>query len=348
MLQEGNMTVYETIYGLGNTLPGAAQSGNCATHYKNGQGPRNTALGLTANDDSGGLRVLPGTVYNGATYSGYSGEDWGPGSNWACLSWKDTIGNVPGNPPTASDHKWNPNATKIVLPVSDEGPKDGDPSQQADDTQSINEAHDNCLNAGVIPVGLYGQSYGGAGNIESHMKDLAQCPNGVVSTATRNCPGSSVRSTDAGGQTYEFPSGTGGASQMQLLVEAMVYISTNNSREIFMTVLDPYGKMDNDPQWVPGNPGHTTLPNGYQEDIGRGSEGHLVVVNDTRVTLDDAFSFHPSIAVDMQGNTHIAWMDGRDYGFEKNVPYEIYYTKLRLQGAGDWNGVPDGLSLIHI
>ena len=173
MLQEGNMTVYETIYGLGNTLPGAAQSGNCATHYKNGQGPRNTALGLTANDDSGGLRVLPGTVYNGATYSGYSGEDWGPGSNWACLSWKDTIGNVPGNPPTSSDHKWNPNATKIVLPVSDEGPKDGDPSQQADDTQSINEAHDNCLNAGVIPVGLYGQSYGGAGNIESHMKDLA-------------------------------------------------------------------------------------------------------------------------------------------------------------------------------
>ena len=46
---------------------------------------------------------------------------------------------------------------------------------------------------------------------------------------------------------------------MQLLVEAMVYISTNNSREIFMTVLDPYGKMDNDPSWVPGNPGHTTL-----------------------------------------------------------------------------------------
>ena len=204
------------------------------------------------------------------------------------------------------------------------------------------------MNAGVIPVGLYGQSYGGAGNIESHMRDLAQCPNGVVSTATRNCPGNSVRSTDAGGQTYEFPSGTGGASQMQLLVEAMVYISTNNSREIFMTVLDPYGKMQNDQQWVPGNSGHTTSGNGYVEDTGRGSEGHLVVVNDTRVTIDDAFSFHPSIGVDMQGNTHIAWMDGRDYGFEKNVPYEIYYTKLRLQGAGEWDGVPDGLSTYAI
>ena len=272
MLEEGNMTVYETIYGLGNTLPGAASSGNCAQHNKN-SGPRSTPLGLIANDDSGGLRTLPGTVYNGATYSGYSGEDWGPGSNWACLSWKDTVGNVPGNPPTSSDHRWNPNATKIVLPVSDEGPKDGDPSQQADDTTSINEAHDNCVNAGVVPVGLYGQSYGGANNIESHMRDLAQCPNGVVSTATRNCPGNSVRSTDAGGQTYEFPSGTGGASQMQLLVEAMVYISTNNSREIFMTVLDPYGKMENDQSWVPGNPGHATLGNGYAEDMGRGSEG---------------------------------------------------------------------------
>ena len=348
MLQEGNMTVYETIYGLGNTLPSVAQSGNCASYYQSGQGPRNTALGISPGDDSGGLRVLPGTVYNGATYSGYSGEDWGPGSNWACLSWKDAIGNVPGNPPTSSDHKWNPNATKIVIPVSDEGPKDGDPSQQADDTTSINEAHDSCVNAGVVPVGLYGQSYGGANNIESHMRDLAQCPNGVVSTATRNCPGNSVRSTDAGGQTYEFPSGTGGASQMQLLVEAMVYISTNNSREIFMTVLDPYGKMDNDPTWIPGNSGHTTTGSGYQEDTGRGSEGHLVVVNDTRVTIDDAFSFHPSIAVDMQGNTHIAWMDGRDYGFEKNVPYEIYYTKLRLQGAGEWDGVPEGLSTYAI
>ena len=348
MLQEGNMTVYETIYGLGNTLPSAAQSGNCASHYQNGQGPRATALGIAPNDDSGGLRVLPGTVYNGATYSGYSGEDWGPGSNWACLSWKDTIGNVPGNPPTSADHRWNPNATKIVLPVSDEGPKDGDPSQQADDTTSINEAHDNCVNAGVIPVGLYGQSYGGANNIESHMRDLVQCPNGVVSTATRNCPGNSVRSTDAGGQTYEFPSGTGGASQMQLLVEAMVYISTNNSREIFMTVLDPYGKMNNDQSWTPGNPGHQTLANGYAEDVGKGSEGHLVVVNDTRVTIDDAFSFHPSIAVDLQGNTHIAWMDGRDYGFEKSVPYEVYYTKLRLQGAGEWDGVPQGLSTYAI
>ena len=29
-------------------------------------------------------------------------------------------GNVPGNPPSTNDHAWNPNATKIVIPISDE------------------------------------------------------------------------------------------------------------------------------------------------------------------------------------------------------------------------------------
>jgi len=346
MLADANMSVYETIYGLGNTLPSVAQSGNCAAYYKGGQGPRNTALGTTESDDSGGLRVLPETIYNGNTYSGYSGEDWGPGTNWACLSWKDATGNVPGNPPSTSDHKWNPNATKIAIPISDEGPKDGDPATGADDSASIEEAHDNCVTAGVVPVGLYGQSYGGAGTVESHFRDLAQCPNGVVSQQTRNCPGSTIRSTDAGGQVYEFPSGT--SNNMNLLVEAMVYISTNNSREIYMSVLDPYGKMNNDAQWTPGDMGTNVVGNGYVEDTGAGADGHLVVVNDTRVTIDDAYSFHPSIGVDLQGNTHIAWMDGRDYGFEKEVNYEVYYTKLRLQGAGAWDGAEQGLSTYAI
>ena len=66
------------------------------------------------------------------------------------------------------------------------------------------------------------------------------------------------------------------------------------------------------------------------------------------MTIDDAYSFHPSIGVDMEGNTHIAWMDGRDYGFEKDVNYEIYYTKLRLQGAGEFDGRDDGLSTYAI
>ncbi len=336
MLVEANMTVFETLYVLydGFSYPSEISSGACQSRNNIGNSWRNTWL--DTGDDSGGIRQLPATVFNGGSYSGTSGEDWGPGSNWACLSWMDSSNSIPGNPPTTNDHYWNPNATKIVIPISDEGPKDGSPEQQADDIQSINEAHDSCVNAGVIPVGLYGQSWGGANSVQSHMEDLVQCPNGVVSTAPRNCPGGTVRSTNAGGQAYEFPSGTN--NQMQTLVEAMVYISTNNSREIYMTVLDPYAKMENDPNWIPSQPGHSAAGGYYSEDTGLGSEGHLVVVNDSRVTNDDAFSFHPSIGIDGQGNTHIAWMDGRDYGFEKTVPYEIYYTKLRLQGAGAWDG----------
>ena len=115
-----------------------------------------------------------------------------------------------------------------------------------------------------------------------------------------------------------------------------------------MSVLDPYGKMNNDPSWIPGVSGTVAQNGAYIEDTGKGSEGHLVVVNDTRVTIDDAYSFHPSIGVDMEGNTHIAWMDGRDYGFEKDVNYEVYYTKLRLQGAGEFDGRDDGLSTYAI
>ena len=57
---------------------------------------------------------------------------------------------------------------------------------------------------------------------------------------------------------------------MALLVEAMVYISTNNSREIYMSVLDPYGKMNNDPSWIPGVSGTVAQNGAYIEDTGKG------------------------------------------------------------------------------
>ena len=69
---------------------------------------------------------------------------FGHAAAWACLSWYDANGNVPGNPPTQLDHKWNPNATKIVIPISDEGPYGGTPMDN-DDTVSISESHDACV-----------------------------------------------------------------------------------------------------------------------------------------------------------------------------------------------------------
>jgi hypothetical protein len=57
--------------------------------------------------------------------------------------------------------------------------------------------------------------------------------------------------------------------------------------------------MENDISWTPGATGHSVVNGNYIEDTGSAEEGHLVVVNDTRVTIDDAYSFHPSIGVDM-------------------------------------------------
>jgi uncharacterized membrane protein len=344
MLEEANISVFETLYALGGYYPSAANSGACAAQ-PHAENPRSNHLDI--GDDSGGIIKLHSTIYNGgAQNGGYQGEDWGPGSTWACLSWVDAQGNVPGNPPTSHDHKWNPNATKLVIPISDEGPKGGDPPQQSDDIASINEAHDACITAGVIPVGMYGSSWGGNNQVSSHMKDLAQCPNGQVNMNPRLCPGTTTRNTNAGGQVYAFPAS--GGNQMQTLVEAMVFLATNNSREIYMTVLDPYSKINNPaPGWSYGMTGTDESGNRYTEDLGPSQDangyGHLVVVNDTRVTLDDAFSMHPSLAIDNAGDTHISWMDTRDYGFDKDDNYEVYYSRLRLKGSANWDGVSGGL-----
>ena len=360
MLEAANMTVFETLYALSGNWPAAAVSGNCASAYQTGgsgsQGPRTTHLGQTPSDTSGGIRELTEVVYNGGAVNlpqdgGYYSEFWGPASTWACLSWRDVQGRMgnAANPPTQLDHRWNPNATKIVIPISDEGPYGGDPSQQSDDTQSINEAHDACVIADIVPVPLLAAGWGsGSTDVGSHMQDLAQCPNGFVSIGTRTCPGTTTRNTDAEGQMYSFPTGSQSAADLQLMVEALVYLATNNSREIFITVLDPLSLLDSPwPGWNKGDSGTKTQNGRYTEDIGPSSDlqgyGHLVVVNDTRITLQDAFSLHPSIAIDTSGNTHVAWMDGRAYGFDIDVNYEIYYVKLRLRGTAVWDGAPEGL-----
>ena len=145
---------------------------------------------------------------------------------------------------------------------------------------------------------------------------------------------------------YAFPASS--ANNMATLVEAMVFLATNNSREIYMTVLDPYSKIQNPaPGWVYGQSGTDESNNRYTEDLGPSQDsngyGHLVVVNDTRVTLDDAFSLHPSLAIDNSGDTHLTWMDTRDYGFDKDDNYEVYYSRLRLRGSAEWDGVSGGL-----
>ncbi len=222
MLEAANITVLETLYTISGNMYHANSHANCANAVTTGNdgsyGPRSTYLGQNATDTSGGIRPLTEVVYNGSAmtiYSdwGYWSEMWGPGSTWACESWRDSSGNAPGNPPTAADHVWNPNATKLVIPVSDEGPFGGSPALDADDYQAINESHDACLQAGVTPVPVAGTLAYGASTIwyndthvRHHMTSLAHCPDhSQVGIHARNCNGTTVQNTDAGGEMFYYP-----------------------------------------------------------------------------------------------------------------------------------------------
>ena len=223
MLEAANITVLETLYTLSGNMHNANQHSNCANAITTGDdgsnGPRSTYLGQNATDTTGGIRPLTEVMFNGSALSipsdwGYNSEMWGPGSTWACESWRDASGSMPGNPATLADHEWNPNATKLVIPVSDEGPFGGSPALQLNDAQSVREAHDACLQAGVIPVAVagtlaYGPSTPGGFNdthVRHHMMNLVQCPNwGTIGVYDRNCDGTSIRNTSAGGELFYYP-----------------------------------------------------------------------------------------------------------------------------------------------
>ena len=222
MLEAANITVLETLYTLSGNMHNANQHTNCANAITTGNdgsdGPRATYLGKNTSDTTGGIRPLTEVVYNGSALSipsdwGYNSEMWGPGTTWACESWRDSTGSMPGNPPTLADHVWNPNATKLVIPVSDEGPFGGSPALDAEDYQSINEAHDACLQAGVIPVPVAGTtSYGANTNtnedasVRHHMMNLAHCPDvNNIGIHIRTCDGTSLRNTSTGGELFYYP-----------------------------------------------------------------------------------------------------------------------------------------------
>ncbi|MDB4818854.1 hypothetical protein OAH59_00150 [Euryarchaeota archaeon] len=358
MLEDSNITVYETLYALSGNWPSAATSGNCAAAYSTGgsgnQGPRTTALGLQPNDDSGGIRELTEVVYsNGAidlpTDGGYYSEFWGPASTWACLSWHDNQGNVPGNPPTVLDHNWNPNATKFVIPVSDEGPYGGDPAGDSDDTQSILEAHNACVTAGIIPIPLMAAGFGsGSTEVGSHMMDLAQCPNGFTSLNSRTCDGSTLALTDAEGTMYTFPTGSSNQAEMQLMVEALVDIAgSSGSTEILLTVLDPYSFFNNPRNgWYLGDSANWEQPDGsYGEYVGPAIDGagygNFVLADDIRLTNSIEYSINPDVKIDDMGNAHIVWSDGRNNITDIDGPNQVHYMQIDIFRNGDLQGELD-------
>ena len=358
MLENSNITVYETLYALSGNWPSAATSGNCAAAYATGgsgnQGPRTTALGLQPNDDSGGIRELTEVVYsNGAIDlpqdGGYYSEFWGPASTWACLSWHDAQGNVPGNPPTMLDHVWNPNSTKFIIPVSDEGPYGGDPAGDADDAQSILEAHNACVTAGIIPIPLMAAGFGsGSTEVGSHMMDLAQCPNGFTSLNSRTCDGSTLALTNAEGMMYSFPTGSSNQAEMQLMVEALVDIAgSSGTTEIQLTVLDPYSFFNNPRNnWYLGDSANWEKPDGSNgEYVGPAIDvlgyGNFVLADDIRLTNSIEYSTNPDVKIDDMGNTHIVWSDGRNNITDIDGPNQVHYMQIDIFRNGDLQGELD-------
>ncbi|RUA04884.1 MAG: hypothetical protein DSY88_02260, partial [Candidatus Poseidoniales archaeon] len=321
--------VLETIYGLNDIDP------NCQGHQTN---QRSRTVMLSPADDSGGSRRLHRTIYNGQSQNwGAQHEDWGPGTTWACLSWRDAAGNVGNlsNPPTQYDHRWNPDATKFVFPRSDEGPKGGDPSQQADDLQTINEAHDSCLLGGVV---VHPLSTTSSASVNSHMLDLANCPTGAVSTSPRVCSAQTDRLTDVGGSVYSV----GSNSMLSVLID----VANSGGPEIFTTVLDPYAKL-RDPNHVRGSSAHDESGGAYTEDIGWGGThgNHFVVVNDTRITEDYAFSTRQQVDLLSNGWFEFVWSDSRDAdGSSPSDPHEVYYKRVDIS-AWDFSGQAGGIDI---
>ena len=227
LLEQASITVLETLYALSGQMGYASGHKNCEDGYISGgsgsEGPRNTSLGQNPSDTTGGIRSLGAVMYNNSSLSiptdwSYNSEMWGPGSTWACLSWRDNSGMTPGNPATAVDHQWNPNATKLIIPVADEGPYGGSgsgstqQSQAPDDYQSISEAHDACVSAGIIPIAVagtlsYGPNtiWGNDTHVRSHMMDLVQCAGNTTGIQDRTCDDSAVNTTDAGGDMFLYP-----------------------------------------------------------------------------------------------------------------------------------------------
>ena len=342
MADSVGVVLLDTIYGLSDYIPTQANQQNCVGHNIN---QRSSSVILTEQYNSGGIRKLHKTIFNGQMQNGgWQYEDWGPATTWACLSWMDANGNVgnQSNPPTNYDHRWNPNATKFAIPISDEGPKTGNTGSSSDDHQTIAEAHDACVDGGVIPVTVLGQiSSSSSNDMWSFGLDLSQCPLGSVSSNPRTCSNVNDRNTDAGGTVTEWaPTG----QNLSQLFDYWMDIIHSGAPEVWTTVLDPYAKLS-DPSFQRGMPAHFENGGDYTEDTGWGGQvaNHFVVVNDTRITDDYSWSGRPDIEVSSDGWFQYIWSDSGQ-GRSQSDSHELVWKKVNLE-AWDFNGQSAGINL---
>ena len=340
---DNGILLMETIYGLHDTVPTQANQNNCAGKNTN-QNSRTTPL--SASDDSGGIRKLQDGIYNGQAPSPWwrsERDDWGPGTTWACMSWRDANGNTgnQANPPTNSDHRWNEVATRIVVPFGVEGPYEGDPIQNSD-RNSIAEAHRRCLDGNTMVAPVYAYPVNNPSDVLDSMIDLAWCPDSGVNTQSRNCPGTSTTNRNMSSGVISWRQ-TNGALTDQW--NALSDLMNTGSRDIWMTALDPWDFLDNSATFVNGTSATIFDSNTrqYVERIGPSNTGSLVIVNDTAIVENDAISAHPKIEFDLNKDLHVVWTDGWTHSSIDRLPTEILHQRLDLPDLSVANGYADGL-----
>ncbi len=347
LAEDNGITLLETVYGLNDQIP--AQIGNSDNCQGKKTNARSKTTYLTPTDHSGELRKLHETVYNNAGPSPWwknEALDWGPGTTWACFSWRDVNGaeGSAANPPTQTDHRWNPDAEHIVMPLGEAGPYAGGSTMDANDVTALNEAHDACADADVEVVPMRYNSPSAA--VYDTMIDLAWCPESGINTTegARDCDGTTSRKSNLRGDIIWWRDTS---STLDANWRAFSDIANSGQRSLWMTALDPYGKIEEDTTWVSGASAHFESQGRYQEDIGRGRDGHLVVVNDTSLNFASrsGSDSNPSIAIDSTGDLHIAWMStGYDSVRDRN-PTEIEHQRFDLPDLTRMDGRATGMEL---
>ena len=344
MAEANGILLMETIYGLHDQTPSQANQNNCQG-YNTNQRSRSTPLSST--DDSGGIRRLQDTIYNGQPPAAWwldERDDWGPGTTWACMSWMDANGNTgaQSNPPTSSDHRWNEGATHVVIPFGVEGPYQGDPAQNNNDKNSIEEAHRRCIDGGTTVAPVYAYPVNNPNDVFDNMLDLAWCPDSGVNTVSRSCPGTTSQTRNMSSDVIEWRQTNGGLENQWNEISKLANLGT---RDIWMTALDPWTFLSSGSSFVNGSSATVFDSNQdrYVERIGVASTGNLVVVNDTALIENDAMSAHPRIAFDNNGYLHLVWTDGWTHTTLDSLPTEILHNRFELPDLGTENGRPSGL-----
>ena len=344
MADSNGILLMETIYGLHDQTPTQANQNNCQG-YNTNQRSRSTPLSDT--DDSGGIRRLQDTIYNGQTPSPWwldEREHWGPGTTWACMSWKDGNGNTgsQANPPTSSDHRWNEGATHIVVPFGVEGPYQGDPAQNSNDRSSIVEAHRRCIDGGTIVAPVYAYPVNNPSDVFDNMLDLAWCPDSGVNTVSKNCPGTSTQTRNMSSQVIGWRQTNGNLGEQWDAISALANLGT---RDIWMTALDPWGLISSSSSFVNGSSAtnYDSNQGRYVERIGAANLGNLVIINDTALIENDALSSNPRIAFDDDQHLHLVWTDGWTHSNFNQLPTEILHNRFDLPDLSLQIGNPDGL-----